>query len=132
MSFTDLTPDNVLRAFPPGTMVTLAMKLHAQNVELSLLMPDVEWHRLVADFSAMQPDERQRVGSSIRASVAHNPFPPAGEPLSPAQQETCDVFVNDCILLAALAESVGERVLMDTAVESYALLRGNKIRAKLN
>lgn len=129
--------DPTFPLFPQGAMVTLGVKLHphapmAAPFTLSLLLPDTEWRKLVADFGAMPADERQRVGANIRAAVTNNPFPADGGTVPPRLQKTCDDFVNDCVLLAALAESVGPRVLAETAVESYTLLHGNQIRATMN
>ena len=105
-------------------MVTLYMNLRIEGHELALAVPRTEWLKLVSDFVRMPADERQRVGVSIRDATANDPFPSHGEELSPKQQRICDVFVNDCILLAALAETVGERILLDTAVETYKVVSG--------
>lgn len=136
MSQTTSHTDPAFPPFPHGYMVTLSVTLQsvpgASPVELSLLLPDTEWRKLVADFAAMPADERQRVGLNIRQAVAKNPFPANGQPISTAQHKACDAFMNDCVLLAALAEATGKPVLADTAVDRYTLLHGNPIRAKLN
>ena len=105
-------------------MVTVNMRLAHPGHELALSVPRTEWLKLVSDFVKMPADERQRVGVSIRDATAHDPFPTDGEALTPKQQRQCDVFLNDCILLAALAEAVGERILLDTTVEGYKVANG--------
>lgn len=108
------------------------MKLVEPGHELQLAIPHAEWLGLVSGFVKMPADERQRVGASIRNAVAEDPFPADGSPLDAARQAVCDAFVNDCILLAALAETVGPRVLADTAVEHYQLVRGGRIKGRFN
>ncbi|PZP40391.1 MAG: hypothetical protein DI585_00985 [Pseudomonas fluorescens] len=105
-------------------MVTLRVTLNVAGQELALGLPRNEWLKLVSDFVRMPADERQRMGVSIREATAASPFPADGEPLTPRLQRKCDTFVNDCILLAALAESTTSRLLLDTAVESYKLVPG--------
>lgn len=105
-------------------MITVHMRLREPGHELALSVPRPEWLKLVSDFVKMPADERQRVGVSIREATANDPFPVNGEVLTEKQQRVCDVFVNDCILLAALAEAVGERILLDTTVEEYKVVPG--------
>lgn len=119
-------------AFDESQMVTVHMHLQHPGHELSLAVPRVEWTKLVSDFTKMRADERQRVGASIRQAVAVDPFPTDGTPLDAKLQEVCDIFVNDCILLAALAEVVGPRVLTETAVDRYKLVHGNMVKPRLN
>jgi hypothetical protein len=118
--------------FDESQMVTVHMQLHAAGHELALAVPHLEWTKLVSDFVKMPADERQRVGSSIRSATAESPFPEDGHGLSAAEQEKCDAFVNDCILLAALAEAVGPRVLTETAVEKYSVAKGFSLKQRLN
>ncbi|MBI1309118.1 MAG: hypothetical protein GC129_04605 [Proteobacteria bacterium] len=113
-------------------MVTLQMKLVVEGHALTLALPEAEWRKLVRDFAHMPADERQRVGASICNATAQDPFPLDGQPLDPKGQQKCDAFVSDCILLAALAETVGKRVLADTAVEGYQLVYGNLVKPRLN
>lgn len=105
-------------------MITVQMRLRTKGHELALAVPRPEWLKLVSDFMKMPADERQRVGVSIREAVVDDPFPVDGSPVTPAMQHKCDVFVNDCILLAALAETVGSRIMLDTAVETYKVVSG--------
>ena len=49
-----------------------------------------------------------------------------------ARQEVCDTFISDCILLAALAEAAGARVLTETTVDSYRVVRGNAAKQGFN
>jgi hypothetical protein len=120
----------------PASMVTLRITLvsvgSAPGQELALALPQPEWTKLISDFIKMPADERQRVGSSIRQATAHSPFPASGNPLSPQQQEQCDAFVSDCILLSALAEVNGPRMLQGTAMHTYTVLTGNHIKTRLN
>jgi hypothetical protein len=118
--------------FNADEMLTVHMKLAEAGHELQLAIPNGEWVKLVSGFVKMPADERQRVGASIRAAVAVDPFPADGGPLDADRQHACDTFVNDCILLAALAETVGPRVLTDTVVERYELVRGNRIKGRFN
>ncbi len=112
-------------AMTAADMVTVKISLHQPGHTLMLAMPRSEWLKLVSDFVRMPADERQRMGVSIRDAVAESPFPEDGEPLTPKLQRKCDVFVNDCILVAALAEALGStRVLLDTAVEHYSIASG--------
>lgn len=109
-------------------MLTVRMTLRQAGHELMLAMPRAEWLKLVSDFVKMPADERQRVGVSIREATAEDPFPVDGSPVAPQDQPKCDVFLNDCVLLAALAESLGgaagERILLDTAVDHYKVVPG--------
>ncbi len=105
-------------------MVTLRMRLNVDGQELALGMPRNEWLKLVSDFVRMPADERQRMGVSIRTATAESPFPGDGHVLSPREQRRCDTFVNDCILLAALAEATTARILLDTAVETFQVVPG--------
>ena len=106
-------------------MVTVKISLVQAGHALMLAMPRAEWLKLVSDFVRMPADERQRMGVSIREAVAESPFPPEGEAFTPKIQRKCDVFVNDCILVAALAEALGNtRVLLETAVDSYKVVNG--------
>lgn len=128
-----LAPESAFSApFDDSQMVTVRMQLHAAGHELALAVPLLEWTKLVSDFVKMPADERQRVGSSIRSATAESPFPQDGHALSAAEQEACDAFVNDCILLAALAEAVGPRVLTETAVEAYSVAKGFDLKQRLN
>ncbi len=115
-------------------MLTLALTLHSQtgNQGLALALPKAEWLGLVSNFTRMPPLERTRVGHSIQAATAQNPFPVDGSPLTPAQQQVCDTFISDCMLLAALAEATSARVLQGTTVASYQLQHGNAVKAQLN
>lgn len=115
----------------PANMVTLHITLHSQQ-NLALAMPETEWKDLVQNFARMPADERQRIGHSIRSATAHNPFPQNGEPLTPAQQQECDTFVSDCILLVALAQATSPRVFLETALQSFQLTHGNLVKPKLN
>lgn len=117
---------------PELPMISLQVFLSVQEHNLTLLMPESEWTKLVNDFKRMPVDERQRFGNSIRNATAHDPFPVDGASLSPHQQEVCDVFVSDCVLLAALAEVSGPRVLLETAVDSYRIVRGNLAKQGFN
>lgn len=115
----------IASALAAADMLTVRISLHQPGHELMLAMPRSEWLKLVSDFVKMPADERQRMGVSIRDAVAESPFPTDGEALSPKLQRKCDVFVNDCILLAALAEALdSDRVLLDTAVETYKVANG--------
>lgn len=116
----------------PMDMVTLNVVLHTAGHELTLAVPEVEWKELLNNFKRMQVDERQRVGVSIRNAVAQNPFPLEPRAMMPSEQERCDAFVSDCILVAALAEVAGKRVLEDTAVGSYTVTRGNLVKPRFN
>lgn len=107
-----------------GDMVTLRVRLNVAGQDLALAMPRSEWLKLVSDFVRMPADERQRMGVSIREATAVSPFPADGSVLTPRLQRRCDVFVNDCILLAALAEATSPRILLDTAVEEVTLTPG--------
>jgi hypothetical protein len=121
----EVTEDNSFSSvLTMADMLTVQISLQQPGHELMLAMPRAEWLKLVSDFVKMPADERQRVGVSIREATAEDPFPTDGEVLTPKQQRKCDVFVNDCILLAALAETVGERILLDTAVEGYKVVPG--------
>ena len=117
----DLAPLAGLRL---GDMLTLRVRLNVAGQELALGLPRSEWLKLVSDFVRMPADERQRMGVSIREATAASPFPAEGGLLTPRQQRRCDVFVNDCILLAALAEATSPRILLDTAVEEVTLAPG--------
>lgn len=121
---TEFPENSAISNMLAADMVTVNMALRIEGHELMLAMPRAEWLKLVSDFVKMPADERQRVGVSIRNATAEDPFPINGEALTPKQQRVCDVFVNDCILLAALAEAVGERILLDTAVETYKVVSG--------
>ena len=110
--------------FNMADMVTLRLRLNVPGQELALGMPRSEWLKLVSGFVRMPADERQRMGVSIREATAVSPFPALGDTLTPGQQSVCDTFVNDCILLAALAEATSERIFLDTAVETMALTPG--------
>lgn len=105
-------------------MVTVQVKLAETGHALSVGLPKAEWLKLVSDFVKMPADERQRLGVSIRDAVAASPFPADGEPVTPKLRRQCDTFMNDSLLLAALAETVGKRILLDTVVEDYAILSG--------
>lgn len=105
-------------------MITVHMQLRNAGHELALAVPRAEWLKLVSDFVRMAADERQRVGVSIREATANDPFPTDGGVLTAQQERQCDVFVNDCILLAALAEAVGGRILLDTAIDTYKIVNG--------
>lgn len=119
------TEESAIPSIPHAAdMITLTVQLAHPGHELMLSMPRAEWLKLVSDFVKMPADERQRVGVSIRDATAMDPFPVDGEVLTPKQQRKCDVFVNDCILLAALAEAVGGRILLDTTVEAYKVTSG--------
>lgn len=128
---TSYTP---LAANPLAEMLTLTLDLtgEAGGPGLALALPKAEWLGLVSNFTRMPPLERTRVGHSIQAATAQNPFPTHGEALSPAQQQACDTFVSDCVLLAALAEATSVRVLQGTAVATYSLKAGNAVKAQLN
>lgn len=129
----DMAPEKGLSAaLDASQMVTVHMHLHQQGHELALAVPLLEWTKLVSDFVKMPADERQRVGHSIRQATADDPFPADGHALSAAEQDACDAFVNDCILLAALAEAVGPRVLAETAVERYHVAQGFTLKQRLN
>lgn len=117
----DLAPLAGLRM---GDMVTLRVRLNVEGQELALGLPRSEWLKLVSDFVRMPADERQRMGVSIREATAESPFPAEGEIMTPRLQRRCDVFVNDCILLAALAEATSPRIYLDTAVEEVRLTPG--------
>lgn len=119
-------------AFAELPMVTLKMSLIHAGHELALALPEVEWTNLVSNFVKMPADERQRVGASIRHATSEDPFPMDGSPVGPADQEKCDVFVSDCILLAALAEASGKRVLTETVVDKYQIVRGNLVKGHFN
>jgi hypothetical protein len=121
---TDLSDNSGFSSMLAADMVTVHMTLRVEGHALALAVPRPEWLKLVSDFVKMPADERQRVGVSIREATANDPFPVNGEVLTVKQQRVCDVFVNDCILLAALAEAVGERILLDTAVETYKVVSG--------
>lgn len=112
-------------AMAAADMVTVKISLTQPGHELMLAMPRAEWLKLVSDFVRMPADERQRMGVSIRDAVAESPFPAENEPIPPKLQRKCDVFVNDCILVAALAEALGStRVLLETAVDHYTVMSG--------
>ncbi|RYG59076.1 MAG: hypothetical protein EON60_11515 [Alphaproteobacteria bacterium] len=112
-------------AMTAADMLTVKISLHQPGHELMLAMPRAEWLKLVSDFVRMPADERQRMGVSIRDAVAESPFPAEADAMTPKLQRKCDVFVNDCILVAALAEALGStRVLLDTAVDRYAVVNG--------
>ncbi len=120
----EFSENQAISSLMAADMVTVHMQLRTAGHELALAVPKAEWLKLVSDFVRMAADERQRVGVSIREATAHDPFPADGSALSPRQQRVCDVFVNDCILLAALAEAVGGRILLDTAVDTYKIVNG--------
>jgi hypothetical protein len=115
-------------------MLTLILDLNGDKdgPGLTLALPKAEWLGLVSNFTRMPPLERTRVGHSIQAATAHNPFPKNGQALSPTEQQACDTFVSDCVLLAALAEATSTRVLQGTAVATYSLKAGNAVKAQLN
>jgi hypothetical protein len=114
-------------------MAMLTVTLTLDNAQqLGVALPTAEWERLVADFAAMPAPERSALTASLRASATHNPFPTDGEGLTAQQQATCDTFVNDCLLLAALAEAVGERALLETAISTYVVQRGPLPRGALH
>lgn len=117
----DLAPFAGLRM---DDMLTVRVRLNVPGQELALGLPRNEWLKLVSDFVRMPADERQRMGVSIREATAESPFPTEGELMTPRLQRRCDVFVNDCILLAALAEATTPRILLDTAVEEVTLAPG--------
>jgi hypothetical protein len=121
-------------AAPLAEMLTLTLKLHGDEggQGLTLALPKAEWLGLVSNFTRMPPLERTRVGHSIQAATAHNPFPENGQLLSPREEQACDTFVSDCVLLAALAEATTARVLHGTAVATYGLKAGNTVKAQLN
>jgi len=112
-------------------MLTVTLTLDNAQ-QLGVALPTVEWERLVADFSAMPTTERSTLTASLRASATHNPFPAEGISLTAQQQTACDTFVSDCLLLAALAEAVGERALLDTAISTYVVQRGPLPRGALH
>jgi|GEM_PF-5790336 len=112
-------------------MTNLYVKLRDGGHELQLALPSAAWLQLVSSFTRMPADDRQRVGSGIRAAVAVDPFPAEGG-MTGAKAEVCDAFANDCVLLAALAEVVGDRVLADTAVEVYKLSAMSRLKQRLN
>lgn len=118
--------------FSAQEMVTLQVRLHCAEHELALALPSHEWVKLVSDFKRMPVDERGRLGDSIRMAAAENPFPRDGSAMDLKTQEKCDIFVSDCVLLAALAEAVGPRVLMETAVDNYRIMKGNMVKGRLN
>lgn len=120
------------QAFAEPPMVTLRMNLTHAGHELALAVPEIEWTNLVNNFVKMPADERQRVGASIRHATSQDPFPEDGSPVGPQDQERCDAFVSDCILLAALAEATGERALTETVVDKYQIIRGNLVKNRLN
>jgi hypothetical protein len=115
-------------------MLTLTLTLHAEPhaPQLALAVAKPEWLGLVSNFTRMPPVERTRVGHSIQAATQHNPFPENGTAFSPAEEQACDSFVSDCVLLAALAEATSMRVLEGTAVATYKVQAGNAIKARLN
>jgi hypothetical protein len=128
-----LAPDmgddvNLSRVLAGLDMLTVRMTLRQAGHELMLAMPRAEWLKLVSDFVKMPADERQRVGVSIREATAVDPFPVDGSPVAAKDQPKCDVFLNDCVLLAALSEalggSAGERIFLDTAVDHYKVVPG--------
>ncbi len=120
-----LEEQTIAQALAAADMITVKIALHQPGHELMLAMPRAEWLKLVSDFVRMPADERQRMGVSIRDAVAESPFPTDGDALTPALQRKCDVFVNDCILVAALAEALGNtRLLLDTAVDGYSVVNG--------
>lgn len=121
-----------LAALGDAPMITLRMSLLHAGHELALALPEVEWTTLVSNFVKMPADERQRLGASIRHATSQDPFPMDGSPVHPKDQEKCDVFVSDCILLAALAEAAGKRVLTETVVDKYQIVRGNLVKHRLN
>ena len=130
-------PENEAQAFGKAgvlepAMVTLQVRLSSAEHELALALPAQEWTKLVSDFKRMPVDERGRVGQSIRMAAAENPFPSDGRAMDLKLQEKCDAFVSDCILLAALAEAVGGRVLLETAVDKYKISKGNLVKGRLN
>jgi hypothetical protein len=130
-----LAYSNSLTDLAAADMVTLTLSIHPEN-RLALAMPATEWQGLVANFARMPVLERTRMGHSIRAAVATSPFPDEGtlthDQLTPAQQQACDTFVTDCMLLAALAEATTTRVLVETAVTSYHISKGNTVKHRLN
>jgi hypothetical protein len=105
-------------------MITVRLGLRQGSQQAALAVPKAEWLKLVSDFVKMPADERQRVGVSIREAVAVNPFPQDGSELTPKMRRVCDTFMSDSLLLAALAEAVGKRILLDTVVEDYEILPG--------
>lgn len=111
-------------ALRAADMLTLRVRLNVAGQELALGLPRSEWLKLVSDFVRMPADERQRMGVSIRMATAESPFPADGQMLRAPDQRRCDVFVNDCILLAALAEATSPRIFLDTAVEEVTLTPG--------
>lgn len=113
-------------------MITLRMSLVHAGHELALALPEVEWTNLVSHFVRMPADERQRVGAGIRMATSQDPFPMDGSPVLPKDQEKCDTFVSDCILLAALAEATGKRALSETVVDQYQIIRGNLVKQRLH
>ena len=112
-------------------MLTVTLTLDNAQ-QLGVALPAAEWERLVADFTAMPTPERSALTASLRASATRNPFPADGASLSAHQQAACDTFVNDCLLLAALAEAVGERALLETAISTYVVQRGPLPRGALH
>jgi len=116
----------------PEAMLTLLVTLQGAGQQLALAVAKPEWLGLVSHFTRMPPVERTRVGHSIQAATAHNPFPVNDEPLSPKQAALCETFVGDCVLLAALAEATTPRVLEGTALATYRLQNGNAARAQFH
>lgn len=120
---------------PAAEMVTLTLHVQPEN-QLAVAMPAAEWKGLVENFARMPVIERTQMGHSIRNAVATNPFPEnmptSPHQLSAAQQQACDTFVTDCMLLAALAEATNQRVLAETALHGYHLSRGNTVKHRLN
>lgn len=116
-------------------MLTLLLSLHTPQGEprqIGLALAKPEWLGLISHFTRMPATERTRVGHSIQAAAAESPFPADGAPLSGPQQQQCDAFVGDCVLLAALAEATTPRVLLGTAVAAYKIREGNAIRAQMH
>lgn len=113
-------------------MVTVEFVLADPSHSVAVVVPAPEWEKLVSGFKHMPVDERQRFGSSIRSATASDPFPANGMPMDVARQEVCDTFISDCILLAALAEAAGARVLTETTVDSYRVVRGNAAKQGFN
>jgi hypothetical protein len=116
-------------------MLTLEITLHSDdqdNPKLALALTKPEWLGLMSHFTRMPADERTRVGMSIRAGLEHNPFPTDGRSLNAAEQQACDRFISDCVLLAALAEATTPRVLEGTALVGYYLARGNRVKEHLH
>ncbi len=115
------------------SMLTLLLTLQGESgQQIALALSKPEWLGLVSNFTRMPPLERTRVGHSIQAATAQNPFPAHGAAPSPAEEVACDAFVSDCLLLAALAEATTDRVLQGTSVASYRVNAGNQVRAQLN